>query len=261
MRSSHLQSDSLRSRLHQIIFEADTPAGKAFDVALLGCILISVVTVSLESVASIRDEFGALLRAIEWVLTALFTLEYFLRLYSVHRPSRYATSFFGLVDLLAVIPTYLSLLLPGAQSLLLIRALRLLRVFRVLKLVRHSGEAKLLMAAMRASRPKITVFLGAQIIISPYRWGADVSNRKFGGWFHEHPPKRLLGDRDDDDGRLWRHRTADRAGTVSGKCVDDSGVLDHSRAYRHRDRRVGTGETPARQHPGLPFLFGRRTRR
>ena len=111
MRSSHLKSDLLRSRLHEIIFEADTPAGKAFDVALLVCILISVVTVSLESVASIRDEFGALLRAIEWILTALFTVEYFLRLCSVQRPSRYATSFFGLVDLLAVIPTYLSPLL------------------------------------------------------------------------------------------------------------------------------------------------------
>ena len=116
-------------RLHEIIFEADTPAGKAFDVALLVCILISVVTVSLESVASMRDEFGSWLRAIEWVLTTLFTLEYFLRLYSVHRPGRYATSFFGLVDLLAVIPTYLSLLVPGAQSLLVIRALRLLRGF------------------------------------------------------------------------------------------------------------------------------------
>ena len=165
MRSTHLKSDQLRSRLHEIIFEADTPAGKAFDVALLVCILISVVTVSLESVASMRDEFGSLLRAMEWGLTALFTLEYFLRLSSVHRPGRYATSFFGVVDLLAVIPTYLSLLVPGAQSLVLIRTLRLLRVFRVLKLVQHSGEAKLLMAAMRASRPKITVFLGAQIII------------------------------------------------------------------------------------------------
>ncbi len=165
MRSSHLKSDPLRSRLHEIIFEADTPAGKAFDVALLVCILVSVAAVSLESVASIREEFGSWLRAIEWGLTALFTLEYFLRLYSVHQPSRYATSFFGLVDLLAVVPTYLSVLVPGAQSLLLIRALRLLRVFRVLKLVRHSGEAKLLMTAMRASRPKITVFLGAQIIV------------------------------------------------------------------------------------------------
>ena len=165
MRSSHPEPGQLRSQLHEIIFEADTPAGKAFDVALLVCILISVVAVLLESVASMRDEFGSWLRAVEWVLTALFTLEYFLRLYSVHRPGRYATSFFGLVDLLAAIPTYLSLLAPGAQSLLLIRALRLLRVFRVLKLVRYSREAKALMAGMRASRPKITVFLGAQMTI------------------------------------------------------------------------------------------------
>ncbi len=165
MRHSDPKSAQFRSRLHEIIFEADTPAGKAFDVALLVCILISVVAVSLESVASLRDEFGSWLRALEWGLTALFTLEYFLRLYSVHRPVRYATSFFGLVDLLAVIPTYLSLLAPGAQSLVLIRALRLLRVFRVLKLVRYSREARALMAAMRASRAKITVFLGAQITI------------------------------------------------------------------------------------------------
>ena len=124
----------LRSRLHEIIFEADTPAGKAFDVALLGAILLSVLTVLLESVASYRAAYGPWLRTAEWAFTALFTVEYVLRLYCVQRPGRYARSFFGIVDLAAIIPTYLSLVITRTQSLIVIRALRLLRVFRVLKL-------------------------------------------------------------------------------------------------------------------------------
>jgi voltage-gated potassium channel len=151
----------IRARLHEIIFEADTPAGKAFDVGLLLAILISVIAVMLESVDSIRVDHGRLIRATEWFFTVLFTVEYGLRLVSVKRPLRYALSFFGLVDLVAILPTYLSVALPGAQSLLVIRVLRLLRVFRVLKLVSFLGEAQVLLTALRASRPKITVFLGA----------------------------------------------------------------------------------------------------
>ncbi len=152
--------DELRQRLHEIIFEADTPAGKAFDVALLVLIVLSVVAVMLESVASIEARYGDLLRVFEWIITLLFTLEYLLRLYCVGNPLAYARSLFGVVDLLAILPTYLSLLLPGAQSLLVIRGLRLLRVFRVLKLAHFVGEAQMLRAAMRASARKIIVFLG-----------------------------------------------------------------------------------------------------
>ena len=149
----------MRERLHQIIFEADTPAGKAFDVALLVAILSSVLAVMLESVEPIEAEYGALLRSIEWVLTATFTVEYVLRLYASWRPLRYAVSFFGIIDLLAVLPTWLSLVLPGGQSLAVVRVFRLVRVFRVLKLARFLGEARSLSRALRGSVPKITVFL------------------------------------------------------------------------------------------------------
>jgi voltage-gated potassium channel len=148
-----------------VIFEADTPAGKAFDVALLIAILVSVTAVCLESMEAVSARFGTALRAAEWTLTGLFTVEYVLRLMAVRRPLRYAWSFFGVVDLLAVVPTYLSFIVAGAQSLLVIRALRLLRVFRVLKLSHLLSEARELNAALRASRAKITVFLAAVMII------------------------------------------------------------------------------------------------
>jgi voltage-gated potassium channel len=149
-----------RARLHEVIFEADTPAGKRFDVALLIVILLSVTAVCLESVRGVRQQHGDALRVAEWIITGLFTLEYIARLAAVRRPLAYATSFYGLVDLLAILPTYLSLLVPGTQSLLVIRALRLLRVFRILKLTHFIGEASLLGAAMKASVRKIIVFLG-----------------------------------------------------------------------------------------------------
>ena len=150
---------SAKQRLYDIIFEADTPAGKFFDVALLLLIVASILTVMLESVVSISAEYGTALIAMEWVFTGLFTVEYLLRLYCVRRPLRYVFSFFGIVDFLAVLPTYLSLVFGGAQSLIVIRALRLLRVFRVFKLARFLGEASQLASALRNSIPKLTVFL------------------------------------------------------------------------------------------------------
>ncbi len=148
-----------RTRLHEIIFEADTNAGRLFDLALIFSIVVSVATVMLDSVRSIREAYGPLLHAAEWFFTLLFTLEYGLRLVCVGQPLRYAASFFGVVDLLAVAPTYVSLLLPGGQYLLVIRILRLLRIFRVLKLVKYLTEAGVLWHALGASRRKITVFL------------------------------------------------------------------------------------------------------
>jgi len=150
----------LRGRLFNIIFEADTPAGKTFDVILLILILLSIVAVMMESVSGIRVEYGRWLYLVEWVFTVLFTIEYFFRLACVRHPARYALSFFGIVDLLAVIPTYLSLLIAGAQTLLVIRIIRLLRIFRIFKLTRYVGEGRILMAALKTSRHKITVFLG-----------------------------------------------------------------------------------------------------
>jgi voltage-gated potassium channel len=154
-----------RRRLHEIIFEADTRAGRAFDLALLIAILLSVFAVLLESVPDLRREYGPALRAAEWTFTVLFTVEYGLRLISVTRPAHYAVSFFGVIDLLAVLPTYLALVMPWAQSLMVIRAIRLLRVFRILKLARFLADADLLMRALSASRWKITVFLGSLVTI------------------------------------------------------------------------------------------------
>jgi voltage-gated potassium channel len=149
-----------RERLYHVIFESETPAGRAFDEALLVVILLSVAAVLLESVPGIRDDYGRALRAAEWTFTALFTVEYVLRLLTARAPGRYARSFFGVVDLLAVLPTYVAIVAPETQSLLVIRAVRLLRVFRILKLSRHVGEAEVLARALSASRRKITVFFG-----------------------------------------------------------------------------------------------------
>lgn len=154
-----------REHLRVVIFEADTPAGKAFDVGLLVAIVVSVVSVMLESVAAIRASWGFELDVIEWVLTIVFTVEYLLRLAVVERPLAYARSFFGVVDLLAVVPTYASLLAPGAESLIVIRALRLLRIFRVFKLGRFVGELAILTTALARSRHKVSVFLGTVIIL------------------------------------------------------------------------------------------------
>ena len=151
--------ESWRLKVHEVIFEADTPAGKWFDVLLIMAILTSVVLVMLDSVSSIREVYGQILLAGEWFFTILFTVEYLLRLLSVGRPAAYATSFFGVVDLLAILPTYLSYFIPGAQYLLVIRILRVLRIFRILKLVQYLGEARMLVQALRASLRKIIVFL------------------------------------------------------------------------------------------------------
>jgi voltage-gated potassium channel len=148
-----------RTILHEVIFEADTAAGKGFDILLIVSILLSVAAVMLDSMGGVSTQHGQWLYGIEWFFTILFTIEYLLRILCVGRPLKYATSFYGVVDLLAIIPTYLSMLLPGTQYLLVIRILRILRIFRILKLVPYISEAHLLMKALRASSRKITVFL------------------------------------------------------------------------------------------------------
>ncbi|MDA0748112.1 MAG: ion transporter [bacterium] len=155
-----------RRKLQQIIFEADTPTGKYFDILLMVSILLSVVTVMLDSVRPIRVLHGEILLYAEWAFTLLFTVEYLLRLTCIGRPVRYAISFFGIVDLLAILPTYLSLVLPGSQYFLVIRILRVLRIFRVLKLASYLGEAKALTQALHASRRKITVFLFTMLTLA-----------------------------------------------------------------------------------------------
>jgi voltage-gated potassium channel len=153
--------NNLKERMWRVIFLADTRAGRAFDIGLIVAILASVVLVMLDSVAPFRERYGGLFWIGEWVLTGLFTVEYCCRLYCARRPLRYARSFFGIVDLLATLPTYLAALFPTAHYLTVIRVLRILRAFRVLKLAAHVREADVLLRSLVASRRKITVFLFA----------------------------------------------------------------------------------------------------
>lgn len=149
----------IRKRLYEIIFEADTRAGKLFNVALLTIIVISVVLVMLESVGAIRIRYLHLLRTLEWIITGVFTLEYLARMWVVDRPLKYGTSFYGVIDLLALLPTYLDVILTGGHSLIVLRLFRMLRVFRILKLSQYSRAGKLLVAAIWDSRQKISVFI------------------------------------------------------------------------------------------------------
>ncbi len=151
--------DKLKSRLYEIIFEADTPAGKAFDIILMFCILSSILVVTLESINEIKIKYSGVLKAVEWFFTVIFTIEYFARIYIVANKKNYIFSFFGIIDLLSILPSYIDLLVPGVRSMMVFRSLRLLRIFRVLKLARFIGESQNLIAALRASRFKITVFL------------------------------------------------------------------------------------------------------
>jgi voltage-gated potassium channel len=154
-----------KHRLHEIIYEADTPAGKLFDVVLLVTILLSVVFVALESVASIDAVYHEYLNWAEWIITLLFTLEYFLRIISVTKPSKYIFSFYGIIDLMSTLPKYLSLILAGTHSLVALKALRLLRVFRILKLTKYVSESNTLIKALRSSRTKISVFIFGVLIL------------------------------------------------------------------------------------------------
>ena len=152
---------SIRNKLYEIIFEADTPAGKWFDIVLLWAIILSVLVVFLESISDLRNQYGDIFYYLEWFFTILFTLEYFLRIVSIKKASSYLFSFYGVIDLLAILPTYLSLVIVGSQYFLVIRILRLLRVFRILKLSHMVRQAAILRRALVASRGKIAVFLFA----------------------------------------------------------------------------------------------------
>ncbi len=160
------EKGGLKERWREIIFEAETPAGRRFDVTLLVVIILSIVAVMLESVLHIRRSIGGWLYVAEWVFTAIFTIEYAVRLWTSREALRYARSFYGLVDLLSILPSFIGLLVPGGQALMVVRVLRLLRVFRVLKMTRHIRGATVLMRALYASRAKITVFFATLATIA-----------------------------------------------------------------------------------------------
>ncbi len=154
-----------RRSVHEIIFESETPAGRLFDLGLIAAILFSVAVVILDSVSAVAVRFGQVFNWLEWSFTLLFTIEYLLRLACVREPMRYATSVFGIIDLMAILPSYVAFLFPEAHVLLDIRILRLLRVFRILKLVPYVNEYQALLAALAASRRKILVFLSFVMLV------------------------------------------------------------------------------------------------
>jgi voltage-gated potassium channel len=161
--SAHVPT--LRQRLHRIIFKSDTKPGRDFDILLLWLILVSVALVMLDSIAEVNARWGEELRIGEWMITLLFTLEYILRIWVSPRRSAYVTSFYGIIDLLAIIPSFLTLLIPGVQGLVLVRALRLTRVFRILNMERYVHEARLLLLSLLASRHRLIVFMLAVLAI------------------------------------------------------------------------------------------------
>ena len=156
---------SVKQKLYDVIFKSDTPAGKLFDVALLILILLSVLTVMLESMASLQQKYRGLFLIAEWWYTILFTLELLLRIWVYPKRREYLFSFFGIVDFLAILPTYISLIVPGTQYLMVIRVLRLLRIARIFKLTHFLKEANMLSGALRASLPKILVFIGTVLTL------------------------------------------------------------------------------------------------
>ncbi len=155
----------LKDKLYEIVFEADTPKGKAFDVLLLFAIVMSILVVMLESVPGINKEYADTLYLIEWIITGFFTIEYFLRIWIVKKPAAYIFSFYGIIDFLSVIPSYLGLVFGGMSGFIVIRALRLLRIFRILKLSRYVSASKTIITALKASRAKISVFLYSVIML------------------------------------------------------------------------------------------------
>ncbi len=160
------QTTSLKQRLWRIIFEAETPAGKAFDVALLWLIFASVLSVMLETVASVQQRFGSALVVLEWSFTVLFSVEYAVRLWVSRRPLRYARSFFGIIDLVSCLPQYVALFVGSGQGFAIVRVLRLLRMFRVLKMAHHLRGARVILQGLRDARPKITVFFAAVLLLA-----------------------------------------------------------------------------------------------
>ena len=163
--SKQKSNSSWRNQLHEIIYEADTPAGKFFDISLLVVILLSIVLVMLESIEPIGTKYGLIFNILEWIITILFSLEYIARIVCVKKPRAYIFSFYGIVDFLSTVPKYISLFVVGTNSLLALRALRLLRVFRILKLTRFIGESTNFGRALNRSKIKIAVFLSFVLVL------------------------------------------------------------------------------------------------
>ena len=245
------------ARFTRIIFESDTPAGKAFDIALLFAIGASVLVVMLESVKSIQTQHAILLRDLEWIFTGLFTVEYILRLLCVRRPLQYAWSFYGFIDLIAILPSYINLF-TSANYVMVIRIVRLLRVFRVLKLAHFLQETETLIAALRASSRKIVVFLFSVLALATIMGTVMYLVEGEAERLHQHPAQRLLGDRHSHHRRLRRHHAAHHARPVHRQPHHDHGLRHHRRADRNflartagRGQSAGSARLRQMRHHGI----------
>ncbi|KJD18710.1 ion transporter [Vreelandella aquamarina] len=158
-------AEGLRTRLFHVIFESDTPGAKAFDIALIIAILLSVAVILLDSVEIYAERYGHIFFYIEWAFTLLFSLELLVRLYCLERPTVYLKSFYGVVDVIAIIPTWLVLLVPGAHALVMVRILRVLRIFRILRLMEFVGEGRLLLDALKRSLRQILLFFSSILMV------------------------------------------------------------------------------------------------
>ena len=161
-----MTKSTFKANLYEIIFESDTPAGKGFDLLLIISILASVMVVFLDSVEHYQTQYGEVFYFLEWSFTILFTLEYFLRIYCIGTPAQYIGSFFGIIDLMSILPTYISIFIPSSRYLSVIRILRVLRIFRILKLMLYISETNLLLKALAASRRKVVVFLFSVLVMA-----------------------------------------------------------------------------------------------
>ncbi len=257
-----------RLSMHKVVFESDTPAGRVFDLVLIAAILASVAVVVADSMPNLGRRHRTTFEILEWGFTVLFTVEYIARLLCVRYPLRYATSLFGVIDLVAVLPTYLAFFFPDLHALIDVRILRLLRIFRILKMGAYIAEYSALGSALAASRRKIFVFLSFVDPRRPRDGHVDVRGRRAGERLHEHPDRHVLGRRDDDDGRLRRHHAEDRARSAasprsrccsagaSWRCRPASSAPSSRAQYFRRDPSAGarvctrcasTGHEPRRR--------------
>jgi len=250
-----MSKPTLRESWRHIIFGTDTRAGALFDQLLIVTILISVLAVMLDSVESVHADWHQELYLAEWFFTILFSIEYLVRLWVSERPTRYARSFFGVVDLLSVIPTYLSLVLPGANYMLTIRFLRVLRIFRVLKLVQFMSEAGELAESLLRARRKIGVFMFSILVLMVLFGSPHVCDRGPIQRFHQHSHEHLLGGGDHYHRGLRRHCSPDGTGQGHFEPCHDYRVRHYCRPHRYRIRRnIGLGNAPPQIWARMPQL-------
>ena len=225
--------NSRKEKLYEIIFKSDTPAGKAFDVVLIIMIVFSSLVVLVDSISSIHEGYGPFLYAMEWFFTIIFTIEYLLRIYCVESKLRYIGSFFGVIDLLTILPALISIIFPSAQFLMVIRILRLLRLFRIFKMVRYIQESKILKKALLASRPKITIFIFTILFVVTHCRCCHVHRGRGIQRIQQYSRIHVLGHYYRNHGRFWRYHPPDRCRKIYRQFSNDHCLRHPGGSYRY----------------------------